>query len=398
MKDKSIVIVNPNRYIGYSYILYAINFLKEYSLIGIWTSNNAELYSTILVDKLDRKFIAKDYEFEELILELKKLNPKCFVVGDDTGFLLADKLQSYFFPDRSNDQSKYEIRSNKNNYLEYLYKKNLSSTKQQHVTKNQIPEIKTLHVMKPSTGGGNINVFFVQSKNQIEKILNDVDEDFILQEAVTGEEYCIEICSFNGVHKCTMASKYKGNYLVNNLNPWREENELVSQHDNNVKIIYEYVIEILNTLGIKIGLTWTQVKISDKTPQIIEINFRSQGHGLINLIHNATGCNYVSESLKAYLTPEKFDTTKLMYTKIGNFNKISVNNKKERYLENINWQEIQEIKSVKYIHQYIKLPNFLSLTTNLKNSLGMILLENCNNDKYQKDYELITNWKLKIEK
>jgi hypothetical protein len=68
MKDKSIVIVNPNRYIGYSYILYAINFLKEYSLIGIWTSNNAELYSTILVDKLDRKFIAKDYEFEELIL------------------------------------------------------------------------------------------------------------------------------------------------------------------------------------------------------------------------------------------------------------------------------------------------------------------------------------------
>jgi predicted ATP-grasp superfamily ATP-dependent carboligase len=321
------------------------------------------------------------------------------MVGDDSAFILADRLQYDFFPDNSNDISLYEKRISKNNYLEYLYQKNLITTKQYNVSSDNIPELdfSQSYVLKPINGAGNENVFVVKSLDTIKNVLKTHNDSFVLQEYIEGEEYCMEIVSFRGIHKCTMASIYKGNYLVDGTSPWREENELVSQDDPNVKIIYEYVSEILFTLGIKVGMSWTQVKISNGIPHLIEINFRSQGHGIFQYIQKATGSNYATESFKSYLRRDNLDITNLMYKKIGDWNKICVNNITKRYVESVPWDELSDIKSDIYVQQYATLPNVIPISRNFRTTIGMIMLQNTDRTQYQTDYQRIKKWKSQIE-
>lgn len=397
---KSIVIINPNRYTGYSYITYAKTFLKEYNLVGIWTSLDMQtMFKSSATIHLNASMIAEDMTYDVLVDKIKFFNPVCFMVGDDSAFGLADILQNEFFPDNSNDISLYDKRISKNNYLNYLQQKNLITTNQYDVSIDNVPKLdfNKRYVLKPINGAGNENVFVVDSHEKIQKVLHTYTETFVLQDYIEGEEYCIEMLSFNSIHKCTMASVYKGNYLVEGLNPWREENELVSPSDPNVQIIYDYVSEILTTLGVRLGMTWTQVKINNGTPHLIEINFRSQGHGIFQFVHSATGSNYASESFKAYLKRDRLNLKDLMYKKIGNWNKICVNNMKERYIEKIDWDSLKEIKSSTYIHQYAILPNVMPLTRNFKTTIGMILLQNNDVNQYLSDYQFIKNWKSKIE-
>lgn len=397
---KSIVIVNPNRYTGYSYITYAKTFLPEYNLIGLWTTVNTQTnFSSSATVHLHEMILAEDMAYDKLVDTLRLKNPVCFMVGDDSAFSLADRLQHEFFPNHSNDSSLYEKRISKSNYLEYLHQKNLVTTKQYNVGIDSIPDLDFTqsYILKPINGAGNENVFVVKSIDTIKNVLSTYNDTFVLQEYIEGEEYCMEMCSFNGIHKCTMASIYKGNYLVDGLNPWREENELVSPDDPNIKIIYEYVSEILTTLGVKVGMSWTQVKIDNGIPRLIEINFRSQGHGVFQFIHKATGSNYASESFKTYLKRDKVDLSNLMYKKIGNWNKICVNNITERYIESVAWDELKEISSDIHVQQYATLPNVVPVSRNFKTTIGMILLQNTDTDQYLTDYHRVKKWKLKIE-
>jgi len=397
---KSIVIVNPNRYTGYSYITYAKKFLPDYRIISLWTSKLVRKnFATTAVIHCDLEIYADDYEYSSLFDLIKKYDPKCFMVGDDSAFVLADKLQFDFFPDNSNVESLRQHRTSKKNYLEFLSNKNLITTKQFPTDKAIIIDLdfNKEYVLKPVNGAGNENVFVVKDLKTIEKIVSEKrDLEFVIQEFVDGEEYCIEICSFHGVHKCTMASLYKGNYLVENINPWREENQLVSPKDPNVKIIYEYVSEILDTLGIKIGMTWTQVKIKNGTPHLIEINFRSQGHGIFQYIHKATGGNYATESFKSYLGGNQ-DLSKLMYNKLGNWNKICVNNHVMKFIDKIEWNQVSSLNSDVYVHQYASIPSNLPLTRNFKTTIGMILIQNTDDESYLKDYDFIKKWKRQYE-
>lgn len=397
---KSIVIVNPNRYTGYSYITYAKKFLPEYNLIGLWTTINLQTqFKSSATVHLNEMLIAEDMVYDNLVDTIRLKNPVCFMVGDDSAFSLADRLQNDFFPNHSNDISLYEKRISKNNYLEYLHQKNLVTTKQYNVSVDSIPNLdfSQQYILKPINGAGNENVFVVNSIDTIQNVLNTYTDTFVLQEYIEGEEYCMEISSFNGIHKCTMASIYKGQYLVDGINPWREENELVSPADPNVKIIYEYVSEILTTLGIKLGMSWTQVKINNGIPHLIEINFRSQGHGVFQFIHKATGSNYASESFKAYLKRDRLDLHNLMYEKIGNWNKICVNNMTNRYVESVAWDELSDIKSDIHIQQYATLPNIIPVSRNFKTTIGMILLQNTDTNQYLTDYQRVKNWKSKIK-
>lgn len=397
---KSIVIVNPNRYTGYSYITYAKTFLSEFNLVGLWTTIELQTnFSSSATVHLNETMIAEDMTYDELVDTLRLKNPLCFMVGDDSAFSLADRLQHEFFPNHSNDISLHEKRISKNNYLEYLHQKNLVTTKQYNISIDNIPEVdfKQSYVLKPINGAGNENVFVVKSLETIKNVLNTYTDTFVLQEYIDGDEYCMEMCSYEGVHKCTMASIYKGHYLVDGLNPWREENELVSPDDPNVKIIYEYVSEILTTLGIKLGMSWTQVKIRNNIPHLIEINFRSQGHGIFQYIHKATGSNYASESFKAYLKRDSIDLSNLMYRKIGDWNKICVNNMIERQVVSVAWDDLSVIKSDMHIHQYATLPNVIPVTRNFKTTIGMILLQNTDKNQYLIDYHSVKNWISKIE-
>ena len=65
---KSIVIVNPNRYTGYSYITYAKTFLTGYNLIGLWTTSDLQTnFKTSATIHLNEMIIAEDITYDNLV-------------------------------------------------------------------------------------------------------------------------------------------------------------------------------------------------------------------------------------------------------------------------------------------------------------------------------------------
>jgi hypothetical protein len=391
---KSIVIVNPVRYTGFGYVNIISKFFKGYVIIALWSSQDTRNRAVNgAMSLIDMHVILSD-NYNETVDNLKHYNPQCFLVGEDSAFTLADKLQCEFFPDYCNDPDKMQYRTSKYEYLTYLHSQGAIDSTQFILDESTIDRCKTgSWVVKPSNGAGNINVHIKPSIDLIEQLLT-TDETYMVQKFVEGPEYCMEICSYNGIHRCTMASLYKGEYLADEVYPWREENELISPDDPNVKILYDYVVNILDTLGMKIGLTWTQVKIDNGVPNLIEINFRSQGRATIGPIQNATGSNWANESLLAYL---KLPTKQPMfYKKLGEFNKICVNNYREKLIENMNWSEINQLPSVAYCETRKVEGMIRPVTTNFTNALGVVMIGNTDSEQYHRDLDIINSWKLKI--
>ena len=394
---KSIVLVNPVRYSGYGYVMMIKNFFKNYNIVAVWPSKDDYNIATNSASHLIDYHIIYDDDWDKLLFDLNKYDCSCFINGDDVGFVLSDRLQSHFFPNHCNDIEKQIHRTSKFNYLSYLRDLNLASTNQFVLSPYTMTQCKNRQlVVKPTNGAGNINVHIKPNYDTINSLLN-TNIEYMVQDFVNGPEYCMEISSSHGRHRCTMASLYKGDYLVDDLFPWREENELVSPNDPNIKILYDYVVTILDALGIKLGLTWTQVKMDQGTPHLIEINFRSQGRAVVGPIHASTGSNWAMESLKSYLNIES--STSFMYNKLGNFNKICVNNYNTRHINELDWDPVENLQSTKFCEKYNKLfPGIIPVSKNFNTVMGMIIIQNNDLNHYNDDIKIINEWKRLINK
>jgi hypothetical protein len=171
----------------------------------------------------------------------------------------------------------------------------------------------------------------------------------------------------------------------------------VPSDDPNIAILYEYVTGILDSLGIRLGLTWTQVKINNGVPNLVEINFRSQGRAVIGPISSATGNHWAIESLRAYLNLPS--TTAIMYNKLGDFNKVCVNNYRERYMYELDWTPIEKLESVRFCEKYPKkFPGIIPVTKNFPEVLGMIMVQNNDAAQYRRDMAAINYWKENVSK
>ena len=393
---KSIVLVNPVRYSGYGYVTMIKNIFDHLKIVAVWTSKDAYSIATNAAMHLIDHHIIYENDWDKLLFDINKHDFSCFINGEDTGFVLADRLQSHFFPDHCNDIEKQIHRISKFNYLSYLRDLNLASTNQFVLTLDTLSQCKNKKlVVKPTNGAGNINVH-IDPDYSIIKSLLDTDIEYMVQDFVNGPEYCMEISSYHGRHRCTMASVYKGDYLVDNMFPWREENELVSPNDPNIKILYDYVVTILDALGIRLGLTWTQVKMDNGTPHLVEINFRSQGRAVVGPIHAATGNNWAMESLKSYLHLASF-TKPMMYDKFGDFNKICVNNYTARHIDELDWGPVENLQSTKFCEKYPTLfPGIVPVSKNFPTVMGMIMIQNNNSEQYYKDLTKINEWKARV--
>ena len=394
MITKSIVIVNPGRYTGYGYINLIKNYFPGYYLIGLWSLPELRTpFTNKAIGKLDQELFYEE-NFEEIVSKLKVFNPSAFLVGDDLGFPLADRLQHYFFPEHSNDPDKHSYRISKLDGFSYLEKKGLISTNQFLLSKDTLHLCKNKKVVvKPVTGAGNVDVHVNPDFSIIEKLI-DSKTTYMVQDFLEGPEYCIEISSYKKNRRCTMASMYKGEYLVDNIFPWREENELISPNHPDVKILYDFIVPILDELGVNVGLTWSQIKMNNGVPHLVEINYRSQGHAVVGPIQAATGNNWATDSLRSFLHINKFDKDSLMYKKKGDFNKICVNNKRQRYIDKLDWSPIEKIESLSHYEvRHHLFPGIVPISKNFNTVMGMIMIQSNDRTQYNRDMKTINQWK-----
>lgn len=400
MGQKFIIIVNPAKAAGYAFCYTAKNI--GLGVIALWTNRKTEeewlpSLGHTFIDKTIYDSELNDNDYRGIIADNNVL---AFISAEDTGFALADRLQSKFFPNRSNDQSLHKIRLNKFEYLDYLKEKGIVKTSQvipQNLTELSFEGKK---VLKPINGAGNDKIFFVTTPEDVSAVINKYkDTQFTLQDFVEGNEYCVELCAFGDIQKCTTVMKYGREYLVDNCSPWRYDNELIDPETDTAKLVIEYAKKVVSSLGVKVGLTWTQIKVQNGIPHLIECNFRSQGNGHIGAVYKSTGMSYAYESIISHIGSfEKFCATPMLYKKKGEFRKLSVNNRTERYIEKINFDEISSLSSVMAIWQnYFTFPGFAKKTTGFKNNLAVIIVCNESSEQYFSDIEKITEWQSKIE-
>lgn len=397
-----IVLINPCRYPGYSYSS-LIKKHTKYKIIAVWSDN--EMYENFQPSNnkslFDEVVFAFDKPVDSLVSDLKKFNIRAIIGVDDSGFLLADRLQPIFTPEICNDPTLINIRSNKFNYLKFLKDNELLHTNQQIIDWNNFPKIDKTYILKPVNGGGNENVYRIDSNSNIDNlILKHRNEQFLLQDYLGGgEEYCVELCTYKEYHKCTTVMKYGRTFYQNDTNPWRYDNDLVQPNNDLILNLIEYTKKIISFLGIRIGVTWTQIKVIDGKFHLIEINFRSQGNAHPEAIKNSTGFLYSAEVLKLMLGKhDDFMSSPNLYNMHGHFKKLCINNKRERIINELDISEIENLPSVKSIMiNKLVIPGVVPVSNSFKNVIGVIILQNNNINQFNHDFEKISKWQKTIE-
>lgn len=389
---KSIVIVNPVGYIGFGYATMIRKFFKEYVVIGLWTTQHERDRAVNgAMHLIDMHFVIDD-SYDNIVTTLEQFEPTCFLVGNDSAYEIADKLQGRFFPEHCNDPDKLRYRTDKPAYLAYLAEQGAVDSESFIIDASTVEQC--AHGDWLITSLSEKADRFIKPNSELTESLLASDETYMAQTYFEGVEYCIEMCTYRGVHRCTMSSRYHGEYLVNNFNQCYESNDLVSPDDPNVKIIYDYVASILETLGVKLGLTWTRVTIKDGVPHLVDIRFTAQDWATIGPIHNATGTNWARESLLAYLN--RYTVQPLFYRKLGDFSKIFVNNYTEKRIDRMYWARVDQLPGVAYCEKRNVYGKHCPVTSGVNNVLGVIMLQNNDSTMYQLTQGAIISWKKSI--
>lgn len=179
-------------------------------------------------------------------------------------------------------------------------------------------------ILKPRFGSGSRDVFFVKSDAELTENIKKVkalDEDFILEQAVEGEEYSIDGAVINGKFQMTLLRKK----VITPL-PVRQpiSSFSVVQSEENKKTIervQNHVQEVVNTLCYNNCLINADLIINEDEVFVIEAAPRPSGHNLHNVfVPLSTGIDIAEEYIKYLLDkPYSFISSNIRQTQIRFF-------------------------------------------------------------------------------
>jgi biotin carboxylase len=161
--------------------------------------------------------------------------------------------------------------------------------------RGDIADMIALHgtvVAKPRDGAGSVGV---QVLSNVED-LRDADFPLLVEAYLEGPEYSVEALSAAGEHRIlgiTEKFLFPGTVVESgHLFPARltaaEAEELAG-----------FTSEFLDLIGVRLGITHTEVKLTPKGPRVIETHTRSGGDHIAKLVPLATGVDPITESVTA---------------------------------------------------------------------------------------------------
>jgi predicted ATP-grasp superfamily ATP-dependent carboligase len=387
MKNKLVILVNCAR----DHYDVCIEIKKKYKDIYIMILWSDEYTKNLIYNQYKSSNICHDYEeiySDNLVEECKKkYNIEAVIPSGDDSVDLALKLQLKLTPNTSNSLETINLIKDKHVYLNYLKEKKSISTNQYN-----IDDIKTYPVViKPKISfGGSENVWVVDNNNDIPININK--NNFLAQEYVKGQEYAIDIASYNGEHHLLLSTKYfkNGNAI------WQYQESIVDYINERYLIdeIFDYVCNCLDAIDWKFGITFTQVIVSDKI-DLVEINFRKQGHIHDTGVKLSTGVRLSEHVVNLYLNPTVYKNRWQMYNYFQPYDRFWINIEKEKYLDTVDWNPIENLKSFVKRTDHLSLfnlPNTVKKTTNMLSSLGVVSLSHSNIDVYNNDVTYYKSW------
>ncbi len=154
-------------------------------------------------------------------------------------------------------------------------------------------------ILKPRYGSGSRGIMMAFSESELSEILADmeeVSEDYVLEECLEGEEYGIDAVVTGGeFHLILLRDKFNTPF------PYRQAVGYISvlPSDPVYQTIRNYTKSVVDTLGLDECLMHADVLLTDRGPFAIEVSARPSGHNLHNLFTPlSTGVDMAAEYMK----------------------------------------------------------------------------------------------------
>ena len=200
-----------------------------------------------------------------------------------------------------------EIANDKFKTREVISRLNLNNIPYSEITnKNDIKKFIQNYgfpiVVKSKYGTGSKNIFFINSHEELNSIPDNLDENFIVEKYIPGDEYSAEFITIYGKHYLMGIT----DKLTTGIPKFVEIEHIVNGCGMKQKSkVEDTIMQLLDGMRINIGITHTEFKIYDNEIYIIETHARPGGDCIMDLIENITGVNPYELFIYVLLGKEK---------------------------------------------------------------------------------------------
>lgn len=377
------------------YDFFKIHSKKKFNVVNVVSDIGNRLFFHKYIENLKKEqYLTEEISIHAMDqIDVSKVH--AIFCGSDCGFIAYSYLMNKYFP--SKQILNADIKSNKFKLYTLLKDYGLVKTNQILVDKNNyklIREITQPSVLKPLNGNGGRDTYYVNDINDLSVIENHNDS-FILMDKIQGEEYSVDFVSSNKIHKLNAVWKYHKSENHHH----REEIDLVDPRENKELIdkIYNFLVLVFSAVQHKDGPTHSEVIVNDNGVHLIEVNFRLHGH-LGNIMQKITlGRSQAIESFENFYEPTWSSNALKIYNYLQPLKKILLNNKREKHIASINWQEFECHSSVAVIYKHpLPKSGIIPISTSVQTTLGFVMMTNKNIEQFHQDILIIRSLKDKL--
>jgi hypothetical protein len=322
--------------------------------------------------------------------------------GSDQSIWLVETLQSRLTPSLSNDPSTMDFRRDKVSIYSRLHEIGLIG--QSHVIVPGKPHdhvrITEECVIKPVIGRGGYGVRFLHTQDDLGRYLSstNIGDGFIVQKRHRGTEFSVDMITISGCHVLTAVWRYE---KPNDATHIKEEVTLVDPYKNAELVagISRYVRKILTALDVHHGPSHTEV-IVDSTGMInlVEVNLRLHGHLDETAVRASLGRNQIEMS-SGFLPDQHKISEDDTFAFHKPLKKVFLNNMVPKNIQSIDWTQAENLIKPNfhtvYKHSYLY-PGHVGQTTNVGNSLGVVVMVGRDMARWGDDVTRIRAWKRDI--
>ncbi len=353
------------------------------------------------------RIIPEDLSYEEVLEEVKKLNPRLVVAGSEFGVPLATRLAADLgLP--GNPVESIPKMTEKDAMHQALKDYGIRSILGEVVRSEQeaIDFYRSLDnedvVVKPARGAGSQGVYLCRGEEEMleavrkhfkQCIENGADDVSVLvQERIKGTEYVVNTVSCNGRHRIVSVGVYDKYRLDNGTIAYNYFRYVTKLEIGNSRLM-QYACQVADAIGVKYGPVHGEYMVDEKGPVLIEVNCRPMGGGLERRYSELiSGQHETDSALDSYLDPEKFrkDALRPYRLKRSGVSKDMVLAKDTLYSSAPVLQIVRRLKSY-YSASFgtIGRTDLLIQTTDMETEAGLIYLLHDDEQQVRDDCDLL---------
>jgi hypothetical protein len=296
---------------------------------AVIVGTHAPLATSFHPEDFDHHFVygASDAEpitarvLQPVVAGLRELSPVAVIPGEQHGVMIADRLAAILTPGLANVPRLESARWHKGDMCEAVAAAGLpvirglcarEPAEIQHWLRREALTGRDL-VVKPANASGTDGVTLLPAgrgwQEAVTSLAGAVSRhgiqfgDVIVQEYVTGTEYAVDTFSYEGTHTITDIVKYNKVTARRRMAIYESMEFLPFDSPGHGEII-GYTKRVLDALGMRFGVTHTEIMLTGSGPRLIEMNARPPGGAQPWACQLATGDNLI-DRLVRYLSGDR---------------------------------------------------------------------------------------------